>query len=65
LEREIMKNFLVFLGLVICLGMSLGCGTQGTDPSKNTGEMVPEQQTKDVEDAVKSGKINPSTYGKY
>jgi hypothetical protein len=56
---------LIALGIVVLgLGMSIGCGSQATPTSKNTGEMKAEQQTQDIDAAIKSGKLDPKTYGR-
>jgi hypothetical protein len=62
-----MKSKLSTLGLavVLCGGLVsfMGCGPKPPDTS-TVKTQTPEDTTKQIEDAMKSGKINPATYGK-
>ncbi len=56
---------LTILAFAIVLGSSIGCGGSGdVSPSAAAPASTPEQEMKSIENAVESGKIDPSTYGK-
>ena len=57
-------NKLTTLAFATLLGISVGCGGQGVDPSVAAPAKTPEQNTAEIEKAMESGKINPATYGK-
>ena len=58
-----MKRLFV-LASAILLASSIGCGSQGVDPSAAAPAPTPEDTTSEIEEAMGSGEIDPSSYGK-
>lgn len=53
------------LSCLLSLVVAIGCGVEATDPSKATGPApAQEQHEADIQKAMDSGAIDPSTYGR-
>ena len=54
---------LTTLAVAVFLGVSVGCGVEGTDPSDAAADTTPEQTTTEIEQAMESGEIDATSYG--
>jgi hypothetical protein len=59
-----MKKLLAIGFVIVCLRFAVGCGVQGTPTSKATPPISQDQHMQDMEAAIKSGKLDPKTYGR-
>ena len=60
-----MKKLIVLARLIVPVSLfTIGCGGDGVDPSAAAPETTPEETTAEIEKAMESGEIDPSSYGK-
>jgi hypothetical protein len=59
-----MQKLLYICVTLAVFGLQLGCGPTATDTSATPPAQTPEDTQKELEEAAKSGKIDPATYGK-